>query len=341
MSTQTRSRSARHINSCSVAAGEKAAKEGNPRQQSREGSVRRGSVRRVPSITHEALLMLFRNRPELAPELLRDALHVPLPAYADVRVESADLAEVAPAEYRADLVVHLIDGKPVLGIVVEVQLQQDRRKRFTWPVYVANLRARLECDTCVLVVTPSESVATWAREPVELGPGSTFEPFVIGPSAVPIIDDAAAAGRDPELVVLSAMAHGKEEAGASVALAALAALAASTALDDDRRLLYWDLVLLSLSEAARAALEELMAGGNYEYQSDFAKTHRAQGRVEGRVEGRAAGEAVAILTFLDARGIVVTDEHKKRILACSDLDILERWIRKAVSVTTADELFVD
>ena len=180
----------------------------------------------MPSLTHEALLLLFRNRPELAPELLRDALHLTLPHYAEVRVESSDLSDLAPAEYRADLVVLLVDGKPVLGIVVEVQLHRDDRKPFTWPVYVAGLRARLACDTCVLVVTPSESVATWARTPVVLGPGSTFAALVVGPSAVPIVRDAAEATRDPELAVLSAMAHGKAEAGASVALAALAAVTA-------------------------------------------------------------------------------------------------------------------
>jgi hypothetical protein len=46
----------------------------------------------------------------------------------------------------------------VLGIVIEVQLQRDDRKRFTWPVYVAGLRARLECPACLLVVTPSDAV---------------------------------------------------------------------------------------------------------------------------------------------------------------------------------------
>lgn len=33
----------------------------------------------MPSQLHEALLLLFRNRPALAPELLREALDVPLP----------------------------------------------------------------------------------------------------------------------------------------------------------------------------------------------------------------------------------------------------------------------
>jgi hypothetical protein len=34
----------------------------------------------MPSLLHEALVLLFRNRPELAPELLRDALRIELPA---------------------------------------------------------------------------------------------------------------------------------------------------------------------------------------------------------------------------------------------------------------------
>src|SRR5215472_11955755 len=164
----------------------------------------------MPSLSHEALLLLFRNRPELAPELLRDALHVSLPAYSEARLESADLTDVSPAEYRADLVILLVDGRPVLGIVVEVQLQRDDRKRFTWPVYVAGLRARLGCPACVLVVTPTERVASWCREPIELGPGGTFSPLVVGPASVPVIDDVAAAERDPELAVLSCIAHGSE-----------------------------------------------------------------------------------------------------------------------------------
>ena len=163
----------------------------------------------MPSLSHEALLLLFRNRPELAPELLRDALHVRLPAYSEVRLESADLTEVAPTEYRADLVVLLVDGTPVLGIVVEVQLQRDNRKRYTWPVYVTGLRARLACPACVLVITPSEAVAEWCRGAIDLGPGGAMTPLVVGPAAVPVVDDVGVAERAPELAVLSVLAHGQ------------------------------------------------------------------------------------------------------------------------------------
>jgi hypothetical protein len=83
----------------------------------------------MPSHLHEALLLLFRNRPALAPELLRDALNA-LPSFSEVRLDSADLTDIQPAEYRADLVVLLLNGAPVFGIIVEVQLSTDARKRF-------------------------------------------------------------------------------------------------------------------------------------------------------------------------------------------------------------------
>jgi hypothetical protein len=290
----------------------------------------------VPSVTHEALLLLFRNRPELAPELLRDVLHVALPPYAEARVESADLSELTPAEYRADLVVLLVDDKPVLGIIVEVQLQRDERKALSWPVYVTGVRARFTCGACVLVVTPNESVATWARTPLSLGPGGVWEPLVIGPSAVPVVREVAAAVRDPELAVLSAMAHGGGEPGVAVEIA-LAALAAAAGLDEDRALLYSDLVRVSLGEAARAAFEDLMANGNYEYQSEFAKTHQARGVAIGRAEG----EAASVLKILAARGIPVTEAQRARVLACTDVATLDGFIARAVVVTTAEELFVD
>src|ERR1700722_8954802 len=85
----------------------------------------------MPSHLHEALLLLFRYRQVLAPELLRDALHVELPDYTEVRIDSADLTDIQPAEYRADLVILLLHGSPVLGIVLELQLPSiDQRLDF-------------------------------------------------------------------------------------------------------------------------------------------------------------------------------------------------------------------
>jgi len=244
----------------------------------------------VPSQLHETLLLLFRNRPALAPELLHDALHVELPSFTEVRIDSADLSQVQPTEYRADLVVLLLDGVPVLGIVIEVQLAADERKRFVWPVYVANLRARLEVPVCLLVVTADNTTARWAARSIDLGAGNRFVPLVLGPAGVPEITDEIAARADPELAVLSAMAHGRDEDAAKAAQIALVAQMASLGLDEDRSRLYFDLVLTSLSEAAERELRT-MDPAKYEFQSDFAKHYIALGRHEGKAEGRAEGKA--------------------------------------------------
>ncbi len=105
-----------------------------------------------------------------------------------------------------------------------------------------------------------------------------------------------------------------------------AALDACRRYPDDRALLYSDLVMAALGDAARTALEDLMQKG-YEYQSEFARRHQAE------------GEARALLTVLESRGLSVTDAQRARIAATTDLAELERWLRKAVRMSAVDALF--
>jgi hypothetical protein len=74
-----------------------------------------------------------------------------------------------------------------------------------------------------------------------------------------------------------------------------------------------------------------MATGTYEFQSDFAKKHQAQGRL--------AERAQAVLDVLEARGFVVSDEIRARILACADPTQLGAWHRTAVTAATLDQVF--
>ena len=97
----------------------------------------------MASMQHEGLVLLFRKRPTLAPELLRDVLGLELPPFSEARVESAELTDAVPTEYRADLVVLLLEGQPTFAIVIEVQLSRDEDKRKTWPHYLTGLRSRL------------------------------------------------------------------------------------------------------------------------------------------------------------------------------------------------------
>lgn len=286
----------------------------------------------MPSQLHEALLLLFRNRPTLAPELLRDALHVEIPEYTEARIDSADLNDIQPAEYRADLVVLLSDGEPVLGIVVEVQLAPDPRKGYVWPVYVSSLRARLKCPVYLLVVTPEEATARWAGRPVDLGGPNRFVPLVLGPSRVPVVTDEAEARADPELAVLSAMAHGGDPDIEHSVQIALAAQAASSELDDERSRLYFDLVLHALSEAARRALQA-MDPAKYEYQSDFAKRYVALGETRGRAQGRAD----MLVQLLTERFGPLPEITRAQIAAASveELDAIGRRLFTAATLRDA------
>jgi hypothetical protein len=281
----------------------------------------------MPSMAHEVLVDLFKNRPSLGPELLTEALGVALPAYTDTRLASIDLTQIRPAEYRADLVVLLLDGDvPNWVVIIEVQLAVDDDKRFTWPEYSMGARARHRCPAALLIVAPDPGVAAWCAEPIETGiPGFVLAPSVLGRNAVPVVTDPGEAARRPELAVLSAMAHGEGELGAAIAAAVMPAI---RGLDDERARFYGDLVLTSLNEAARTALEAMMKG--YEYQSDFVKKCVAQGRAE--------GEARALLTALRIRGIAVPDATRERILAQKDPDHLNRWLEKAIVATSLAEV---
>jgi hypothetical protein len=217
---------------------------------------------------------------------LREALGIELPAYTEVRIESADLTDIVPDEYATDLVVLLVDGKPVFAIVVEVQLARKERKRFTWPVYGAGLRARFECDAVVLVVTPSVELARWAATPITLGPGSVFQPLVLGPDAVPVVVDRARAQAEPELAVLSVMAHGRGDVDLAVQIALAAVAGVEGVSDPERFVLYSDLIESALSEAARKAFQMLPAG--YQSQSETVRKSKAADVLE-VLDARAGG----------------------------------------------------
>jgi hypothetical protein len=168
--------------------------------------------------------------------------------------------------------------------------------------------------------------------PISLGhPGFILTPLVLGPDAVPVVTDAEVSRRDPELAVLSGLAHGRETVGLDIARAVLGAVGG---VDDERARLYVDLVFSRLNDAAKSAFEALMQG-NYEYQSDFARKYYGQGRQEGRCE--EAREAV--LEVLDARGFEVAPELRQRVQSCADLAQLKAWHRKALVASSVDEIF--
>ncbi|MGK4004898.1 hypothetical protein WMF31_19865 [Sorangium sp. So ce1036] len=321
----------------------------------------------MPTLEHNALVEMFREHPALAPRLLATLLHVEVPPHASVAVVESSLDQLIPVEYRADLVLELRDdgGALVLAIVLEVQRDVDPDKKFSWPAYVAVVRARKRCDAIVLVVAPDAGVAAWAAESIDLGLGrGTVTPLVLGPAVVPEITAPADAEAEmaTKLAVLSAVAHGNGPSGLTVLQAALAALGR---LDQAHAMVYFQLIWNGLREPMRQALEELVMERQIEGEATFPPSLQRlidrcklegiregelkgmregelkgmrEGKLEGMREGKLEGKRDTLLRLLARAGIVLTEDESARIQACTDIATLDRWIENVLGAKTATEV---
>ena len=276
---------------------------------------------------------MIRNHPAVAATLLGDLAA----EHDEVELAASELPECPPTEYRADAVTVLKrNGVVQQAIVVENQLDHKKAKRYSWPSYLTNLRARMRCPTDVLVLCPTDTVAAWCREPIVLGrSGSVMYPVVIGPSDTPAVVNESEALADPELATFSAISHGgQDETGTRVLNTWLTAL---LTLNDERFRLYFDYATSTMSKVVREHLETLMVTGTYEYKSDFAKKYYG----DGVADGEAKGEARSILTVLATRRVEVPDSVRERVMSCTDPAVLNRWLERSVTVSDAEDLFRD
>lgn len=143
--------------------------------------------------------------------------------------------------------------------MLELQLSNDEDKRYVWPVYVANLRARIRCPVCLLA------------QMVSLG------------------------------------------------------------LDAERSTLYCDLVLHSLPEAARRALQAMDAS-KYQYQSEFARRYFGAGKAEGVAQGRVE----IVLKQLATRYGQLSAAVAVRVQGANTAD-LDAIAQRVLSAETLDE----
>lgn len=234
----------------------------------------------MPSLSHDILVELFRNRPRLGGELLHACAGIDLSGDT-VELGSSDLSQVVPTEFRADAVIVFRDRdkKAVAALVVEVQRTRDRDKRRTWPVYVAVLRARHDCPVTLLVIAPDPAVAQWARRPIELGhPGFTLHPLVASHDNIPKLEGLDEAKRAPELTVLSAIVHPELQI-------ARAALAAIPLLPTDQQKVIFETVMLNLPQTVQRRLLEDAMEGRYQ-PIDWMQELYEKGLRAGRQEGR-------------------------------------------------------
>ena len=282
------------------------------------------------TVTHEAPLELIKQHPALAVDLLRAAAGVPFRAGLDVRLASTSLNTVTPVQYSADSVVVVSDPdtKETLAvIIVEPQGRDAKTKKFSWPVYLANARKEMGCDSAFLIVVcPDPAEAKGCREVIPLGhPGLELRPIVIDPDHAPDGEDAG-----PYLLLFLACLPALNMEDRVVASRVLGAIRDSGASDAERKILT-TIILVRASEGARRLLEDMMM--TMEWKSDFIESYVDQGRILARRED--------VLKVLDARRLHSTEAQRASVEASTDLAQLDLWFERSLTAVTAADVFAN
>jgi hypothetical protein len=238
---------------------------------------------------------------------------------------------IVPRTYHADGMLLYCDAadQPVLAAVLEVQRGWDPAKRWTWKLYVAQLESELMVNTALVVFCPDPAIARRYRGMFEFeGLSLPLRPFIFTPSDVPLLVDVELAKASPALAVFSAICHGRD-ARVDEVFPALAAVLRT--LGPTKAVLYHDIVLAGLPRASRARWEAFMT-------TTFDSPYLSERFRELHAQGQAVGEVHAVLTVLDARGVEVPEAVREQILACTDLTVLDTWLRRAVTADSAEDV---
>jgi hypothetical protein len=250
-----------------------------------------------------------------------------------------------PQKYTADSVVVVADavtGERLIAVVVEPQGRASDDKDQSWPVYATTARKANKCPRAVLVVACWDPLeAEKCRRIIATGhPGLVFVPIVIDRDNAPPLTDAS-----PYLVLFNAVIGAVDldtEEGRARVVGAITATGAEGA----RFRGLCDIILGVASDAAHEHLEELMG---ITYKSKFVDgwyqqgraVGEAEGKAQGEAQGEARGEARAILRLLESRGLRPTRAQRELIESCQDLDQLDSWLDRALTVATAAAVFED
>lgn len=316
----------------------------------------------MPSIEHETVVEILLKHPATTVALLNRVLRTPLPPHASIEARPSSSGQLLPTEFSADGILELKDeqGEPLVEIIVEVQLQIDEDKPYSWLAYLANRRAKSRKRVVLAIVTWDKTVARWARKPIELDFGQGVLTFpVIDSNVIPKITELTQAKEDPYLAVLSALAHGHDDSqeSAGIAYTTLVALLhlPNKEMDSESAQAYLLTIWRGLGALAKKIVEQrLMQSGvlkNLLQEITPQEKHILQrlkevtGRwqAESKAEGKAEGTVLALRwTLLDAvelRKIPISSEERARIETCNDEALLRTWVHNAFTASTAEALF--
>ncbi|MBL8614805.1 MAG: hypothetical protein JNM72_04260 [Deltaproteobacteria bacterium] len=240
----------------------------------------------MPSLLHKAITDLVGDTPALAVRLA-------FPDWAHDTPAVLRPTELAQSSLMADLVLLLGGPPPTHTLVVEVQLQVDRDKRFVWPAYVSAAHHRHRLPVSLLIITPSREVAQAARAPLSFdGHGPTLQPVVIGPDELPVLTRPEDAAKDLDYAALSALAHMHHPDRGLIAAAVLQAL---RDLPEGTAVSYHQLMraVLGPIEEGETMLKpyRLYVPETIALVAEAEQRGRAEGEARGEARGRTEGEA--------------------------------------------------
>jgi hypothetical protein len=301
--------------------------------------------------THEAHHSIFRHDDDLFPEVMEQVFGVVLGKAAQVTCLSTDLTERQPLERRADsvLLAELLvedEGSKYI-VVVEAQTDPDDKKSWSWPYYIAYLRARYECPVILLVVCTKSATERWARAEITSGLGDLIcmrvTPAVVGPGNVKPVTDLDKARANVGFAAFSALTHSRTGPAREI-LGVLAEALGSTDAKNGQFLA--ELVEAGLDGTSSYEVwRDLMITNDYPHVSQW----RAQATQQGIERGIGLGVELGsiqtrkndIFRTLARRKIGVPKAERKRIEGCTDMGTLEVWLDRSYVIDEISELFAE
>ncbi|MEU1671498.1 hypothetical protein ABZ752_05645 [Streptomyces roseifaciens] len=290
----------------------------------------------------DVVYRIFPDQPELLAPVFR-LLGVPTPEKALLGVLPAETAKMKVLDRHADCVLVVATAEGGDGFLVAIAMQEwcDEAKPAKWAGYLSHLMAKYDCPALLLVVCQDKEVEDWAAGPFRLGSENwtalTVRPLVLGPGNVPLITDPGRAAQELLPTVFSVVTHSRDEEEAEAGLKALAEALAT--VESDSAAFCWELLEIGLGDFLTGDIRRhLMSPRTY---FPGRGTLIEETYLEGKAEGRVRGSAQMVLRVLDNRGILMPPATRERIMDCTQMLTLERWMDRALTASTIDELFVE
>jgi hypothetical protein len=98
---------------------------------------------------------------------------------------------------------------------------------------------------------------------------------------------------------------------------------------------------LANHEATRQTLVKTLESILGEGVREMVMTEGLRLMKQGEAKGKAEGRAEDVLAVLAARGLSVSDEQRARILGCTDIALLSRWVVKAATAQSTAEALAE